>query len=112
MEFKIKTWIAKDGHVVFGEGRRKLLVLVKETGSLNKAAKEMKMSYRAAWGKIKKAEQRLGYKLLESKAGGTSGGGSSLTPKGEALLDQFERFEKSVNVSAKKHFGKEFQEKQ
>ena len=108
MEFKIKAWIEKNGNVVFGEGRRKLLGLVAQTGSLNKAAKEMKMSYRAAWGKIKKAEDRLGYKLLESKTGGASGGGSNLTAKGKALLEKFERFEKSVNQSAKKHFGEEF----
>ncbi|MGI6386754.1 MAG: winged helix-turn-helix domain-containing protein [Desulfomonilia bacterium] len=60
MEFAYKIWIEKDGNTVFGMGIYKLLDLVAETGSLHKAAQELGMSYRAAWGKVREYEDRLG----------------------------------------------------
>ncbi len=104
MQIRVKAWIEIDGNVIFGEGRRKLLELVAETGSLNKAAKQMKMSYRAAWGKIKDTEERLGYRLLETRTGGTAGGGSTLTEKGRAIMQAFHCFEDEVRATADKQF--------
>lgn len=108
MKVRVKSWIETNGEVLFGEGRRRLLELVESTGSLNKAAKAMKMSYRAAWGKIKETEERLGYKLLESKTGGLAGGGSKLTPKGSALLKAFRDLEKAINAAAQDQFERLF----
>ena len=104
MDLHVKIWIEHEKKAVFGEGRRRLLVLVDETGSLNKAAKEMKMSYRAAWGKIKDAEKRLGLPLLERKTGGRQGGGSRLTEAGRTLVDQFDQLKNALEKDAQKHF--------
>jgi molybdate transport system regulatory protein len=104
MQIRVKAWIELNGNVIFGEGRRRLLELVEETGSLNKAAKQMKMSYRAAWGKIKDTEERLGYRLLETRTGGTAGGGSTLTEKGKAIMEAFHAFENEVRAKADKEF--------
>ena len=60
MKVKFKIWIEQDGNVAFAEGRRMLLEAVERLGSLNAAAKELGMSYRAAWGKIKATEKALG----------------------------------------------------
>lgn len=65
MEFQCKVWLKKDGKVVFGLGRAQLLEAVERTGSLAAAARELGMSYRAAWGRLKASEERLGMKLLE-----------------------------------------------
>jgi molybdate transport system regulatory protein len=100
MDIHVKTWVESKGNVVFGEGRRQLLEWVDSTGSLNQAAKEMKMSYRAAWGKIRDTEKRLGYKLLETTTGGPSGGGSKLTQKGRALVDAYAEFGKKMRTTA------------
>lgn len=105
MEVRVKAWIENDGNVVFGEGRRLLLEHVAQTGSLNKAAKVMKMSYRAAWGKLKDTEKRLGFKLLESKTGGSTGGGSVLTEKGKKLLKAFAQFEDEIKNTAENQFN-------
>lgn len=105
MQAKLKAWMEVNGAVVIGEGRARLLALVDETGSINKAAKVMRMSYRAAWGKIREAEKRLGYPLLESRVGGASGGGSRLTDQGRKLVDGFYAFDRALNRSAKKHFA-------
>ncbi len=104
MEVRIKAWIEIEGNVIFGEGRRELLELVDKTGSLNKAAKAMKMSYRAAWGKLKDTEKRLGFKLIQSKTGGSFGGGSTLTKKGRKIVESFTIFEEKINRTAKEQF--------
>ncbi|MFH2092019.1 MAG: LysR family transcriptional regulator [Pseudomonadota bacterium] len=85
-----KIWIEDDeGNVVFGLGRFKILSLIKEKGSLQAAAKELKMGYRGLWGRIKATEDRLGAKLLITAAGGKQGGGSQLTPLAEQLIKAF-----------------------
>ena len=58
---------------MFGMGRAQLLDKIEECGSLRKAAEEMCMSYRAAWGKIKKTEEILGFKLIEKERGNKTG---------------------------------------
>ncbi len=98
-----KIWIEDDhGNVVFGLGRYKILTLIKEKGSLQAAAKELKMGYRGLWGRIKATEERLGEKLLIKKVGGTKGGGSQLTPLAERLIEEFgetiSRIEQQVDL--------------
>ena len=68
--------------MAFAEGRRMLLEAVDRLGSLNAAAKELGMSYRAAWGKIKATEKALGLKLLDVTTGGKGGGGAKVDPRG------------------------------
>ncbi|MFY9397200.1 MAG: LysR family transcriptional regulator [Desulfomonilia bacterium] len=89
MEYAYKIWIEKDGNTVFGMGIYKLLNLVAETGSLHKAAQELRMSYRAAWGKVRDYEDRLGVGLLEKGRHGRTG--AQLTPEGELLLKHFQQ---------------------
>ena len=51
MNYKIKSriWIEADGDILLGEGRVALLKAIESTGSLSKAAKSLKMSYKKAW---------------------------------------------------------------
>jgi molybdate transport system regulatory protein len=99
---RIRIWIEAGGKNVFGQGRAELLKAVGKYGSLNKAAAALKMSYRAAWGKIKTAEKRLGFKLIKNP---DSGRGSRLTPAAESLLAAFERMEKKIRRCAEREFG-------
>jgi molybdate transport system regulatory protein len=93
MRITHKIWLEKDGQVVFGEGREEILTAVAECGSLYSAARRLKMSYRSAWGKIKRTEERLGLKLVETHDGGR---GLRLTAEGKRLLDEFHRLEDDV----------------
>ncbi len=89
LELKTKHWIQDSkGRMVMGEGRMKMLKSVKETGSLTTTAKELGMSYRALWGKLKATESALGVPLLDS----TKAKGSLLTPIAEELLSRYEEF--------------------
>lgn len=84
-----KTWIEdNDGNVVFGEGRYRILELIDHHRSLQKAAKELKMSYRALWGRIKASEERLGRDLVARE-----GRGSRLTPFGHKLMTRYRQLQ-------------------
>ncbi|MGC1403877.1 MAG: LysR family transcriptional regulator [Thermodesulfobacteriota bacterium] len=89
MKIQFKVWLEKDNLVLFGEGRKQLLQAIEDQGSLAQAAKKMSMSYRAAWGRLKASEGRLGFPLAEKDTSQGKKGGLHLTPKGKALLDQY-----------------------
>src|SRR4030042_433132 len=89
-DLKIKIWLERDGRFVVSDGRAKLLRKIKDTGSLSKAAKEMGMSYRHAWGVLHRIAQSAGGKVVESTRGGKKGGLTSLTSFGEEILREYE----------------------
>lgn len=63
-----------------------ILRAVAEHGSLRKATQALGVSYRYAWGLVKRVEEELGTPLLVRKVGGAYGGGAALTPAAEDLL--------------------------
>ena len=89
MNIRVKIWLNKDEDIIFGNGPRELLLRIDKLGSLSKAASSMKMSYSKAWNLIDRIETVLGYKILEKKAGGASGGSSTLTQEGRVLIEKF-----------------------
>jgi len=109
MKVQTKIWINDDhDRVIFGSGRVHMLETINRLGSMNKAAKELKMSYRALWGRIKSTEERIGAKILESKPGGGEGRGSVLTPTGRRLLERYTRLQEKVMAFADREFEKIF----
>lgn len=92
MKVKFKLWLEENGGVAFAEGRRMLLEAVDRLGSLNAASKELGMSYRAAWGKVKATEKALGIKLLKVTTGGKGGGGATLTPEAKELISKYKQY--------------------
>jgi molybdate transport system regulatory protein len=96
-----KVWMEdEDGNVVFGLGRLRILEAVQRLGSINAAAKELKMGYRAIWGRITASEERLGKPLLVRNVGGSSGGGSQLTPFAESLMERFRTLHRTVEIES------------
>ncbi len=94
----LHLWLGTEMGVFFGPGRAELLELIEYHGSLKKAAEELGMSYRAAWGKIKKTEAVIGNKLVEKK--GSYKDGYQLTDYGKALTEQFRRWCDEVEEEA------------
>lgn len=101
---RTKIWLSRDGLLVFGEGLARLLRGIESMGSLSAAAKEEGISYRHAWGDIKRAEERLGISLVISTPGGYEGGGSCLTKEGIMLLQGYERIRRKIIKSSDKYF--------
>jgi molybdate transport system regulatory protein len=99
MEIKFKVWYEKDGEVLFGGGRRELLAAVDTYHSLTAAAKHMKMSYRAAWGRLRASEERLGVKLVESHSPRRA---LQLTKEARSLISKFDKVDREMRKLVQK----------
>ncbi len=109
MKVRTKVWIDDDhDKVIFGSGRVRMLEAIDRLGSMNKAAKELKMSYRALWGRIKSTENRMGARMLITRPGGGKGSGSVLTPTGKRFLENYRRLTNRVVEQADQAFDKIF----
>jgi len=88
-----KIWIEdENGNVVFGQGRYRILDAVERHHSLQGAANELKMSYRALWGRVKASEERIGHTLVVRE-----GKGSRLTPFARQLMTRFCQVQESIH---------------
>jgi len=102
---RLKVWIEnQEGELVLGTGRVVMLEAIERCGSINRAARELNMSYRALWGRLVETEERLGQKLLVRCHGGDKGGGSQLTPRACQLVRQFREFQSRLQSDAKEIF--------
>ncbi|MBN4047131.1 LysR family transcriptional regulator [bacterium AH-315-P13] len=97
MTYKIKSriWIETNNNVLLGEGRISLLKAIEETGSLSKAAKTLKMSYKKAWHLIDTVNKAAKKPVIVLSVGGKGGGGAQLTPYGKSLIIAFENINKN-----------------
>lgn len=90
MKIKSKIWIESDEGIIISEGRIQLLKQIEATGSLNKAAKAMNISYQKAWKLVDASNKASKKPLVVTQIGGNKGGGTVLTPYGKSLIDSFE----------------------
>ncbi len=97
-EFRSKNWIERDGKVIVGEGRAMLLKYIMEFGSLTRAAQEMGMSYRHAWGIVQEINEVVGKEIVHAERGGVEGGKTILTDEGKRLLENFEKMHGTVQT--------------
>lgn len=89
---KSRLWLDKDGKNFLGHGKVELLEKIKEHGSINKAAKAMKMSYKAAWDCIDSINN-----LANSPVVIKIGNGSKISEEGERLIRKFREIEAKQN---------------
>lgn len=73
-----------------GIGRLELLGHIQRTGSINQAAKAMKMSYKRAWEMIHSMNTQADTPLVITQTGGEKGGGTIITPEGEKYLNHYQ----------------------
>ncbi len=104
LDIRTKLWIEVDGDPVFGRGRRLLLEAIDTHGSINRASREVGISYRKAWSHIRAMEERLGIKLVDRSAGGRNGGGATITKDARIFLKKFESLENSIRAAADRQF--------
>ena len=70
-----------------GEGRKRIFETIEKTGSINKASKALKMSYKGVWSRIRATESHVNARLVRSDGKR----GSCLTEEGKDLLDKYSR---------------------
>ena len=93
---------ANSSNSQFGRGVASLCVGVRELGSLNAAAKRMKMAYSKAWRIVKETEAALDMQLLDRDGAH----GSTLTDEGNKLLDSYLELEARLDKYAANEFAK------
>ncbi len=86
LSLRSRQWVVdENGSIIIGEGRQKILENIEKTGSINKTAKIMKMSYKGVWSKIRATEGYLKLKIVEAD----KKRGSHLTKEGKELLERY-----------------------
>ena len=83
-------------HVHLGEGeisprRLHLLQAIEATGSVSQAAKQVGMTYKAAWDAVEIMNNLAGKPLVNRQHGGKGGGGATLTQTGLQIVTMHER---------------------
>ena len=90
VKLKLKSFhhiVDDQNRIVMAEGRMDLLEAIAETGSINQAAKQMGMSYKTAWSKLRSTERHLKTKVVHSD----KSSGTRLTSGGEELLSTYKQ---------------------
>lgn len=105
-DLDIKMWLVKDGKFIMSGGRARLLGRIRETRSISKAAKEMGMSYRHAWGILHRIAENAGGDIVTSSRGGKAGGETFLTPLGDEILREYENRVHSLQSQFDNHWRK------
>jgi molybdate transport system regulatory protein len=102
LKLKSSQWIVDaDNNIIIGEGRAKILEHIDRTGSMNQAAKLMKMSYKAVWSKIKTTEKHMNACIVHTDRKE----GSRLSQEGKALLKKYKLLKAQCVSADDKIFG-------
>jgi molybdate transport system regulatory protein len=92
-----KLWIYGIEDRFLGPGRIELLEQIEKTGSINKAAKAMNMSYKKAWEMVNSMNHQTLKPLIRTQTGGKEGGGAVITEEAVYLIaffkDMHQRFQ-------------------
>lgn len=107
IKLKSKHIVVDDrGRIIMGEGRMAILATIEQAGSINQAAKIMKMSYKAMWSKIKSTEKHLGIKVVITDRKH----GSRLSSEGKELLEKYRRLKRACREADDALFSDIFKE--
>lgn len=103
---RLKVWFTLRGSFLMGPNYFRFLRAVDETGTIRQAGKAVGWSYRTCLNRIRRMEDILGSRVLETARGGTSGGGARLSSEGQRLVAIFERWQRDVADYSQRAFRK------
>jgi len=92
LQLRVKCWIEIDGVKFFGPGRVELLQGILDHGSITKAARGMKMSYKKAWAMIDEMNSMAKNPYVITSKGGSHGGGAEVTEAGKKAVASCNKF--------------------
>ena len=81
--------IARGGDFAFGPGKAQVLESLLKTGSLNRTASAMKMSYVKALALVHTMNAHFTKPLVVLSRGGSHGGGAQVTEAGKKVLAEY-----------------------
>lgn len=96
IEVECHISIKKDGICFLNPVRTALLKTIRNTGSLNSAAKIQKISYQHAWAMINEMNISAPEPIVTKQRGGANGGGAVITAYGERILNEYDLILKQI----------------
>ena len=81
--------IYRDNEVFIGQNQYRLLKQILADGSINAAAKSLKMSYQHAWHLIDKMNRLSPIPVVIRQKGGKDEGGCSVSPYGMKVIESY-----------------------
>ena len=100
----IQLLVGDDGGIIMGKGRMEILESIDRTGSINKTSKELGMSYKSVWSKIKSTQTHFGRPVVHA----TRSKGTRLTQEGRTLLERYKQLNQCCIQSDDRHFEEIF----
>jgi molybdate transport system regulatory protein len=101
-----KVWFTLGNSFLMGPNYFRFLRAVDQTGTIRRAGQAVGWSYRTCLNRIRRMEETLGTRVLETARGGVSGGGARLSPEGRKLLAIFERWQRDMADYSQRAFRK------
>lgn len=92
------VWIDKSDKTFLGSERIELLEKIQALGSITRAAKAVRISYKTAWEIIDAMNNLADKPLVVRVTGGKGGGGTHLTPEGQKIISSFKIVQKEHKV--------------
>ncbi|MEZ5656563.1 MAG: LysR family transcriptional regulator [Sphingobium sp.] len=98
-KLKIKLQIYRGDDIAMGPGKAALLESIMREGSISAAGRALGMSYRRCWMLVEVMNRCWREPLVETSAGGRSGGGASLTNMGRHVLALYRGLQSELNTA-------------
>ncbi len=96
-KLKGEIWLGDDSSSRLMLDQIGLLQAIVDTGSISAAAKQAGISYKTAWERLEKLNNLSPSPVLARSAGGSRGGGTSLTEYGAKILNGFNEIQSEHN---------------
>ncbi len=106
----IRVCIEKES-VIFEHRLKLLLLLIADVQSVRRACKMTGLAYGNAWIMLNRLEQEVGYTIIERKHGGSGGGHTILTERGQELIEAYQHFEARLRSHSQQLFDEFFKQK-
>jgi molybdate transport system regulatory protein len=86
-----------------GPGKIRLLEAIASTGSISQAGRNLGMSYRRAWLLVDDMNKCFRDPVIAAQPGGAHGGGATLTPFGQQLVERYRAIESDALAATRRH---------
>jgi molybdate transport system regulatory protein len=94
------------GNRALGPGKVRLLEAIRDTGSISQGGRALGMSYRRAWLLVDDLNHCFRQPVIDTRPGGSHGGGVTLTAFGRELIRDYRGIEAAAAAAAERRLNK------
>lgn len=103
---QVRLRVRRGRDIALGPGKGDLLGAIHHSGSLQAAARSLKMSYMRAWSLVQEMHRCFREPLVEMSRGGRNRGGAKLTTAGHEILQLYLAMEGAAQTATKANWRK------